>query len=87
MLMDGAWPVTGTFLVLVYLMVVYWIGPKFMEERKPYQLREVLIVYNFAMVLLSLYMVIEVSSVIYSVDENSVKLQISSFHLTHGEEK
>ncbi|XP_041475267.1 elongation of very long chain fatty acids protein 7-like isoform X2 [Lytechinus variegatus] len=56
LLMDSVWP--GTFLVLVYLFIV-WVGPKLMEKRQPFQLREVLMAYNFAMVLLSLYMVID----------------------------
>lgn len=56
LLMDSAWP--GSFMVLAYLVIV-WVGPKLMEKRQPFQLREVLIVYNFAMVLLSLYMVVQ----------------------------
>lgn len=35
------------------------LGPKLMENRKPFQLRNVLIVYNFLHVLISIYLFIE----------------------------
>ncbi|CAB1324670.1 unnamed protein product [Coregonus sp. 'balchen'] len=40
---------------LLYLGVV-WAGPKLMKRREPVDLKAVLIVYNFAMVCLSVYM-------------------------------
>ncbi|XP_071487643.1 very long chain fatty acid elongase 7-like [Diadema antillarum] len=55
LLMDSVWP--GTFLVVIYLIIV-WFGPKLMEHREPFKLREVLIVYNLAMVLLSFCLVL-----------------------------
>lgn len=51
------WPTIA--LVAMYLFIVK-VGPKIMENRKAYSLREVLIVYNFALVLLSAWMVYEV---------------------------
>ncbi|XP_044184403.1 elongation of very long chain fatty acids protein 4-like isoform X1 [Acropora millepora] len=51
------WP-TVAFLA-AYLFIVK-VGPKIMEKRRAYNLREVLIVYNFAIVLLSAYMMYEV---------------------------
>ncbi|KAL9955570.1 hypothetical protein ACROYT_G036910 [Oculina patagonica] len=57
------WPLIATpwptiALVATYLFIVK-IGPKIMEKREAYSLREVLIVYNFALVLLSGWMVYE----------------------------
>lgn len=52
------WPTIA--LVAMYLFIVK-VGPKIMENRKAYSLREVLIVYNFALVLLSAWMVYEVN--------------------------
>ena len=59
------WPLVATpwptiSLVAMYLFIVK-VGPKVMEKREAYSLREVLIVYNFALVLLSGWMVYEVS--------------------------
>ena len=61
------WPLIATpwptiSLVAIYLFIVK-VGPKVMENRKAYSLREVLIVYNFALVLLSGWMVYEVSTI------------------------
>lgn len=50
------WPTVA--LVAMYLFIVK-VGPKIMETRPAYSLREVLIVYNFALVLLSGWMVYE----------------------------
>ena len=59
------WPLIATpwatiALVAMYLFIVK-VGPKVMENRKAYSLREVLIVYNLALVALSGWMVYEVS--------------------------
>ena len=53
------WPTIA--LVAIYLFIVK-VGPKVMENRKAYSLREVLIVYNLALVALSAWMVYEVSA-------------------------
>ncbi|XP_063924581.1 very long chain fatty acid elongase AAEL008004-like [Zophobas morio] len=39
-------PLQFITVILLYLAVVYKIGPKFMKNRKPYSLRNVMIVYN-----------------------------------------
>ncbi|XP_068673719.1 very long chain fatty acid elongase 4-like isoform X2 [Montipora foliosa] len=57
------WPLIATpwptiSFVALYLFIVK-VGPKIMEKRRAYSLREVLIVYNFAMVILSAWMVYE----------------------------
>ena len=55
------WPTIS--LVAMYLFIVK-VGPKVMESRKAYSLREVLIVYNLALVALSAWMVYEVSTML-----------------------
>uniref|UniRef100_A0A1B6CS52 Elongation of very long chain fatty acids protein n=1 Tax=Clastoptera arizonana TaxID=38151 RepID=A0A1B6CS52_9HEMI len=56
-LMSGPGP---TILIcLTYALIVKVIGPKFMEKRKPYQLRKILIAYNFFQVLLSAWLFYE----------------------------
>ena len=64
------WPLVATpwptvAFVAAYLFIVK-VGPKIMEKREAYNLREVLIVYNFALVLLSAWMVYEVSTEVSS---------------------
>ena len=46
-------------LVAGYLLVVYY-GPRVMRDRKPLEMKPLMIVYNFLLVLLSLYMALEV---------------------------
>ncbi|KAG5276032.1 hypothetical protein AALO_G00127160 [Alosa alosa] len=48
-------PMPVICIFLLYLGVI-WIGPRLMKNREPVDLKAVLIVYNFAMVLLSVYM-------------------------------
>lgn len=48
-------PVPVTLIFLLYLFVI-WAGPRLMKHREPFELKVVLIVYNFAMVGLSVYM-------------------------------
>ncbi|XP_038156372.1 ELOVL fatty acid elongase 8a [Cyprinodon tularosa] len=51
-------PVPITCIFLCYLIII-WVGPKLMANRQPVNLKPVLIVYNFAMVCLSVYMFYE----------------------------
>ena len=46
-------------LTALYLLIVYF-GPKVMEKQEPFSLKNVIIVYNFFLVLLSAYMLYEV---------------------------
>lgn len=50
----------GVLIIFSYLYFVNSWGPKFMANRKPYKLDKVLMVYNFAQVLVSIYLVYEV---------------------------
>jgi hypothetical protein len=51
------WP---TLCLMAIYLVIVKVGPKLMENRKAWELREVLVVYNFGLVLLSAYMLYEV---------------------------
>lgn len=52
-------PLPTILMVLAYLYVIIFLGPRLMENRKPFKLREVLILYNGGQVMLSLYMLYE----------------------------
>ena len=47
-------------IFVTYLLIV-WLGPKYMRFRRPYDLKKVIIPYNFALHALSVYMCYEVS--------------------------
>lgn len=53
-------PIPTIALVLAYLAYVLVIGPLYMRDRKPFQLKNTLIYYNAFQVLLSGYMFYEV---------------------------
>lgn len=57
LLMPSPWP--SVAIVAAYLFVVHQ-GPKWMAKRQPFSLNNVLIVYNAALVALSIYMFWEV---------------------------
>lgn len=52
-------PLPTLILVTLYLFIVF-NGPKFMEKRKPFQLRSVLVIYNLAITGLNAWIAIEV---------------------------
>lgn len=54
-------PIPTFALVIAYLAWVLVIGPLFMRDRKPYNLKDTLIYYNAFQVALSAYMCYEVS--------------------------
>ncbi|XP_033111355.1 elongation of very long chain fatty acids protein 7-like [Anneissia japonica] len=51
-------PLPGTVMVVAYLFAV-WIGPRLMANKQPYSLKNILLVYNMAMVVLSGYLLHE----------------------------
>lgn len=53
-------PVTMSAILLCYLFFVLYLGPRMMANRKPFQLKEAMITYNFGLVALSIYIVYEV---------------------------
>lgn len=54
-------PLPQTIIIVAYIYFVTSLGPRIMENRKGFDIKGVLIVYNFSVVALSLYMVYEVS--------------------------
>ena len=54
-------PVAMSAILLCYLFFVLYLGPRIMANRKPLQLKEAMITYNFALVALSIFIVHEVS--------------------------
>lgn len=49
------WPlmVSASRMILIpigYIFLVTWIGPKFMEKKKPYKLKQIIIAYNILQV-------------------------------------
>lgn len=55
-------PIPMSAILLSYLFFVLYLGPRIMANRKPLQLKGPMIVYNFALVALSIYIVYEVST-------------------------
>lgn len=58
-------PLPQTVIIAAYIYFVHSLGPRLMENRKALDLRGVLIVYNFGVVALSLYMCYEVSPAVF----------------------
>lgn len=58
-LMSSPFPTLA--ICLTYVFVVKVVGPKLMENKKPMELRKVLIYYNLFQVLFSVWLFIEVS--------------------------
>ncbi|KAJ8406380.1 hypothetical protein AAFF_G00306110 [Aldrovandia affinis] len=52
-------PIQMTVILLSYVFVMLYLGPRCMANRKPFQLKQAMIVYNFSMVALNAYMVYE----------------------------
>lgn len=57
-LMSG--PLPTLMICLTYVIIVKYLGPKFMENRKPFDLKNTMIVYNVFQVILSSYLFTEV---------------------------
>lgn len=55
-------PLPQTIVIAAYIYFVTSLGPRIMENRKAFDLKGVLIVYNFSVVALSVYMIYEVSA-------------------------
>lgn len=53
-------PIPMSAILLCYLFFVLYLGPRIMANRKPFQLKEAMIVYNFTLVALSIFIVYEV---------------------------
>lgn len=60
-------PLPQTIIIAAYIYFVTSLGPRLMENRKAFDLKGVLVVYNFGVVALSLYMCYEVSHLLCMV--------------------
>nr|XP_015826954.2 elongation of very long chain fatty acids protein 1b [Nothobranchius furzeri]XP_015826955.2 elongation of very long chain fatty acids protein 1b [Nothobranchius furzeri]XP_015826958.2 elongation of very long chain fatty acids protein 1b [Nothobranchius furzeri] len=56
-LMQSPVPMTG--ILLCYLFFIMYLGPRIMAKRSPFQLKEAMIIYNFLLVALSIFIVYE----------------------------
>lgn len=54
-------PLPGLSIIGAYLYFVLSWGPRYMKHRKPYELTNILIVYNFLQVCISCFLVFEVN--------------------------
>ncbi|XP_061474655.1 elongation of very long chain fatty acids protein 7 isoform X2 [Rhineura floridana] len=52
-------PFPQTFIIVAYIYFVTHLGPKLMDNRKPFDLRQIMVFYNFGVVALSIYMTYE----------------------------
>jgi hypothetical protein len=55
-------PIPGLTIIALYLYFVNYAGPRFMKDRKPFQMKKLLIAYNFLQVLVSVYLFVEVKN-------------------------
>lgn len=53
-------PIPGVTILAFYLYFVLKWGPNYMKDKKPWELKNVLIVYNFLQVVFSCYLLYEV---------------------------
>jgi len=53
-------PWASIVICLLYVVLVEWALPRFMDNRKPIELGPLLVIYDFAMVLLNIYIFLEV---------------------------
>lgn len=55
-------PIPFAMILIGYVLMIRW-GPKFMEDRRPFNLKNVLMVYNLLQVVLNFYLGIGVSKI------------------------
>ncbi|CAH1100722.1 unnamed protein product [Psylliodes chrysocephalus] len=72
-LMSGPFPTLGICLSYVYIVKV--LGPKFMENRKPFNLKNMLIYYNFAQVVFSVWIFYQIGMGGWFTGEYSLRCQ------------
>ncbi|XP_053466941.1 elongation of very long chain fatty acids protein 2 isoform X2 [Ictalurus furcatus] len=65
LLLDSCTPTL--VLTFIYLLIVY-LGPKYMKNKTAYSLKNVLLLYNFGVTMLSFYMLVELISATWSAD-------------------
>ena len=55
--MSSVWDTTG--LCVVYLLVVQWLGPKYMKTRQPFDMKNAILLYNILQTIFSGWMCLE----------------------------
>ena len=81
-------PILNTISVLFYLYIVKIAGPAFMKDRKPYEFRRILFVYNMVLVALSQIVYLHGCSMsLWQLDGGMIILMnvIIQFHLVMNE--
>ena len=53
------YPLATILASLSYVLIVTWLGPWFMRNRKPYSLQTTMLIYNLSQVIISVYIVVE----------------------------
>ena len=69
----------NTISVLLYLYIVKIAGPAFMKDRKPYEFRRILFVYNMVLVALSGWMFYEVRFITFDFECISISYAAYEF--------
>lgn len=64
-------PIPQTIIIVFYIYFVMSLGPRLMESRKPFDLKRVLVIYNFSVVAYSLYMCYEVNLFLFASRQTS----------------
>uniref|UniRef100_A0A8C2J5Z4 Elongation of very long chain fatty acids protein n=1 Tax=Cyprinus carpio TaxID=7962 RepID=A0A8C2J5Z4_CYPCA len=57
---------TPTFMLTITYLLTIYLGTKYMRNRPAYSLKNVLLLYNFSITMLSLYMLVELISSVWS---------------------
>jgi len=64
---------TPTFLLTITYLLTIYLGTKYMKNRPAYSLKNILLLYNFSITMLSCYMLVEVSvQYVYIHSSNTV---------------
>lgn len=66
---DDFWLISTPFPVLGILTLYYYfvmnIGPKFMKDRPPFELKKIIIIYNIAQISLNGYLFFKVTNTLF----------------------
>lgn len=68
-------PVQLITTIALYLAIIYKIGPNFMKDRKPFNLRNILIAYNIAQIIFNLVVFV----IVNRQNPSFLQLQMSGF--------
>ncbi|XP_026121034.1 very long chain fatty acid elongase 2 isoform X1 [Carassius auratus] len=68
---------TPTFLLTITYLLTIYLGTKYMRNRPAYSLKHILLLYNFSLTILSLYMLVELISSVWSA---GYRLQCQGLH-------